>query len=534
MITVIRTNVAPFMMLVAFAWLVLVTAGCTTTEHESGDDLSLERARRDKPRNIIFILCDDHRADSLGFAGHPWLKTPHLDRMAKGGAYCPNAFVTTSLCSPSRASILTGLYAHNHGVSDNYHPVNKELVFFPQYLQKAGYETAFIGKWHMGDEDTPQRGFDHWAAFKGQGTYWPDGHGTTRVVPQTRYDGYNVNGKRVPQKGYITDELTDMSLDWINNRKSNKPYCIYISHKAVHSDFVPHDRHRGRYENKPWKLPASHARRDDDDGVPMWVKNQRNSRHGADYGYNLSDFGLEVYYKRYHEALLAIDDSVGRVLDFLKERGELESTLVVYMGDNGFLFGEHGLIDKRNAYEESIRVPLLVHCPELIKPESVMKRVVANIDIAPTLLDVAGLKTPKAMDGASFLPLLQGNELPEWRDALLYEYYWEWNYPHTPTVHAIRTGDFKYIRYHGVWDTDELFDMRKDPQEMNNLIRDPKHVETTAALKKRMFQMLAKSNGDSMKLLPDRGRQFYNRHSDHASQGRFPSWYFEKMKPVTN
>jgi len=498
----------------------------------SAADLDLPKVGESDRPNIIFILCDDHRADAMGVAGHPWIETPHMDRMAAGGVYCPNAFVTTSLCSPSRASILTGLYAHNHGVTDNYHPVSEDLTFFPQYLQHAGYHTAFIGKWHMGDEDDPQRGFDHWVAFRGQGTYWPDGHGTTRVVPQTRYDGFNVNGKRVPQKGYITDELTDYALDWIRTRKSDKPYFIYISHKGVHSDFVPHDRHLGRYKDKPWKHPKSLARRDNDDGVPVWVKNQRNSRHGAEFMYNLEKFDLEAYYKRYCEALLAVDDNVGRVLDFLKQRGELDDTLVVYMGDNGFLFGEHGLIDKRNAYEESIRVPLLLHYPKRFEAGARVEQVVTNIDIAPTLLEAAGLGTPQQMDGQSFYGLLCGRDV-KWRDALLYEYFWEWNYPHTPTVHAIRTSKYKYIRYHGVWDIDELYDMENDRDEMHNLALDPKHAETVKRLKTRMFEMLAESGGDSLKLLPDRGRQFYNRHPDKAPQGKFPKFYYEKMKPVT-
>lgn len=490
----------------------------------------------DRP-NIIFILCDDHRADAMGVAGHPWIETPHLDRMAAGGVYCPNAFVTTSLCSPSRASILTGLYAHNHGVTDNYHPVGPHLKFFPEHLKQAGYNTAFIGKWHMGDEDKPQRGFDHWVAFRGQGTYWPDGHGTTRVVPQTRYDGFNVNGKRVPQKGYITDELTDYALDWVKNRDSKKPYFMYISHKGVHSDFVPHDRHLGRYKNKKWTRPKSLARRDNNDGVPVWVKNQRNSRHGADFMYNLDEFDLEAYYKRYCEALLAVDDNVGRVLDFLKKRDELDNTMVVYMGDNGFLFGEHGLIDKRNAYEESIRVPLLIHYPKAFKAGMRLEEVVTNIDVAPTLLEVAGVDTsriaaPNKMDGQSFLGLLRG-EKTKWRNALLYEYFWEWNYPHTPTVHAIRTSKYKYIRYHGVWDIDELFDMESDPQEMNNLALDPKYTATVNQLKKQMFKMLADSGGDSLKLLPDRGRQFYHRNPAKAPQGNFPKHFYKKMKPVT-
>ena len=193
----------------------------------------------DQP-NIVYVLCDDHRWDAMSMMGHPFLETPHLDKLADDGVQFTHAFVTTSLCSPSRASILTGLYTHNHGVSDNYNPVDPQLKFFPEYLQRAGYETAFIGKWHMGDDDEPQRGFDHWVAFRGQGTYYADGHGTTRVVPQTRYDGFNINGKkRVPQKGYITDELTDYALEWLDQRKQKKkPFFLYVSHKAVHSDFV--------------------------------------------------------------------------------------------------------------------------------------------------------------------------------------------------------------------------------------------------------------------------------------------------------
>ncbi|HIG26811.1 MAG TPA: DUF4976 domain-containing protein [Verrucomicrobiales bacterium] len=497
------------------------------------DDLHLAEIHDGKKRNIIFILCDDHRADALGFTGHPFLETPSLDRMAQGGVYLRNAYVTTSLCSPSRASILTGLYTHNHRVTDNYHPVGDHLKFFPQYLQKAGYETAFFGKWHMGDEDKPQRGFDHWAAFRGQGTYWPDGHGTTRVVPQTRYDGFNVNGKQRPQKDYITDELTDMTLKWLKNRRSTKPYFAYISHKGVHSDFVPHDRHRGKYKDEPWSPPSTFEdSAENRRGKPMWAINQRNSRHGTDYGYNLQSFDVEGYYKRYCEALLAVDDSVGRVIDYLKEVGELESTMLVYMGDNGFSFGEHGLIDKRTAYETSIRVPLLVHCPELFRQGSRIDQVIANIDIGPTLLEAAGLTKPVHMDGKSFYPLMQGKKV-SWREGLLYEYFWEWNYPQTPTIHAVIGQRYKYIRYHGIWDTNELYDMEQDPNEQNNLIWDPAHKELIHTMKERLFQLLDQSGGHSMALLPDRGRQFYHRHPERSGNAEFPPQFFLTMPPVT-
>lgn len=473
------------------------------------------------PRNLLFILADDHRYDALSFMGHPYLETPHLDRLARGGVHCRNAFVTTSLCSPSRASILTGLYAHAHGVVDNYNPVRADLVFFPQLLQRAGYETAFFGKWHMGETDAPQRGFDHWVAFKGQGNYWADGHGTTRVVPQSSSEGYNVNGRRVPQRGYITDELTDFTLDWLKARKSGKPFFAYLSHKAVHSDFVAADRHQGRYAGKTIPLPKTFADTPEN-YLPMWVRNQRNSRHGVDFGYNLPAFDLQAYHRRYCETLLAVDDSVGRLTQWLAERKLLDSTLVVYMGDNGFHFGEHGLIDKRTAYEASMRVPLLLHCPELFKAGTVVTQMVANIDLAPTFLEVAGTTAPTNLHGRSFLTLARGQRASG-RDALLYEYYWERNYPYTPTMHAVRTDRWKYIRYHGVWDVDELYDLAADPAETRNLIHEPAHAAMVKQLNARLFELLAETQGQSMPLLRDLGETFPTRKQDKAQPAKFPA-----------
>jgi N-acetylglucosamine-6-sulfatase len=463
----------------------------------------------------------------MSFLDHPFLETPNMDRLARDGVYFPNAMVTTSLCSPSRASILTGQYAHNHGVSDNYNPVREDLVFFPQYLQKAGYETALVGKWHMGGEhDDPQRGFDHWVSFKGQGTYWADGHGTSRVVPQTSRDGFNVNGRRVPQKGYITDELTDYAIQWLRSRKRDRPFFLYLSHKAVHSDFVPADRHRGRYRDEPFippktfpDTPANYG------GKPMWLKNQRNSRHGVDFAYNLDDFDLGAYYKRYCETLLAVDENLGRLLECLEQLQQLDDTVIVTMGDNGFQFGEHGLIDKRTAYEASIRVPLLMHCPDFLPGGTRVDEVVANIDIGPTLLDVAGVETPDQMDGRSFLPLARGDDIA-WRDYLLYEYYWEPNYPHTPTLHALRGERYKYIRYHGLWDTNELYDLQADPEETRNLIDSPEHQDLVRQLNAQLFEVLKETGGDTMPLKPDRGPTFPMRRRDRSVQGEFPDSYF--------
>ncbi len=488
----------------------------------------------EEPPNIIFILTDDHRWDALGVMDHPFLKTPNLDRLAREGSLFENAFVTTSLCSPSRASILTGLYAHNHGVVDNYHPVDSSLVFFPQYLQLAGYETAFIGKWHMGDVDEPQRGFDHWVAFRGQGTYYPDGHGTSRVVPQTRYDGFNINGEeRVPQKGYITDELTDYALDWMENRKQKEqPFFLYISHKAVHSDFVPRDEDRGTYADVEWSPPSTFANTPENyEDKPRWLIDQRNSRHGVDFGYNLDTFDVEAYYKRYCEALIAVDDNVGRVMDYLEESDLVSNTLLVYMGDNGFQFGDHGLIDKRTAYEASIRVPLLMKYPGKIKPNTRFDPIVANIDIAPTLLDAAGIGQGD-FDGVSFWDqVVSGGG--RGRESLLYEYYWEWNYPQTPTVFALRDDRYKFIRYHGIWDTDELYDIQNDPLERNNLIRDPNMSGVAASMKEQLFHQLESTNGLKVPILPDRGRQYFNRHPQRAQEGSFPEWYYGDFEPVT-
>lgn len=478
---------------------------------QANGSLKLQTFAKASPRNIIFILTDDHRYDALGFLkAQTFIQTPNLDRLASGGAYLPNAFVTTSLCSPSRASILTGLYAHKHKVVDNQNPVPLDLVFYPQYLQKAGYQTAMVGKWHMGgDHDEPQRGFDYWVSFKGQGSYLPE------------QNGLNVNGKHVAQKGYITDELTDYALDFLNHRKKDKPFMLYLSHKGVHADFVPAERNKGRSKADRFQAPPTMAL-GSHHGAPMWLQNQRNSWHGVEYPYH-SDLDIGEYYKRYAETLYGVDESVGRILGYLKEQGLLESTLIVYMGDNGFQFGEHGIIDKRTAYEASMRVPMLAYCPEIIKPGTVVKQVVANIDVAPTLLEAAGLKAPAYMDGASFLPFLEGKEQP-WRTGLLYEYYWERNYPQTPTMHALRGSRYKYIHYNGIWDTDELYDLEKDPLEANNLILDKDHQEIVRQMNKELFEQLKGTGGMYIPLYPDSGVQENLRKPGGSQAAPFPSY----------
>lgn len=471
------------------------------------------------PRSIVFILSDDHRYDAMGFMGHSFLKTPHLDSLAKNGVHARNACVTTALCSPSRASILTGLYAHHHGVVDNNNPVRADLVFFPELLQQAGYTTGFFGKWHMGGESAmPQRGFDKWVSFSGQGTYWPDGRGTVDHRPSS-VNLLNVDGRTVPQKGYITDELTEYALDWLKTVPSDQPFLLYLSHKATHAEFVPADRHLGRYKDKSVPPPDSQHKHDH---APMWVQNQRNSWHGADHPF-LRDLDLAGNYRLYCETLLAVDESIGRVLAALRERGQLDDTLVVYMGDNGFGFGDHGLIDKRTAYDWSMRVPLLMQCPSALPAGLTLNEVVANIDIAPTLLEFAGVAPdlwPK-FDGQSFLSGAQGRPM-EWREGLLYEYYWERNFPQTPTIFALRTTSYKFVRAHGLWDIDELYDLQQDPNETNNLIFDRSYASIADSLRKQLFELLQETGGMSIPIQPDRGRSFNQRRRDGSPAADFP------------
>lgn len=483
-------------------------------------NLQLPRIAKAKPRNIVFILTDDHRYDAMGFLkSQAFIETPNLDAMAGNGVYLKNAFVTTALCSPSRASILTGMYAHQHRVVDNNNPVPNDLVFVSQYLQRAGYETAMIGKWHMGGEkDDPQRGFDHWVSFKGQGTYLPNPN------------GLNVNGKRVPQKGYITDELTDYALEWLGNRRGDKPFMLYLSHKGVHADFVPADRHKDQAENLPFVAPLT-MNPDNVKDAPMWVRNQRNSWHGVDFPYH-SDLNIEAYFKRYAETLRSVDDSVGRVMEWLKQSGKLEETLVIYMGDNGFAFGEHGLIDKRTAYEESMRVPMLAHCPQLFKGGTTSDKVVANIDIAPTMLEAAGLQAPKHMAGRSFISVAQGKAV-EWRAGLLYEYYWERNFPQTPTLHALRGERYKYIHVHGLWDADELYDLQNDPLESVNLIFSQAHEAIVKQMNEQLFDVLRQTQGLYIPLYPDRGGSNRLRRKGGSKEAGFPP-QFIRDKGLTN
>jgi len=483
--------------------LLILLSSCSTTN----DHLKLERFDVEfKPRNIVFILSDDHRYDFMGFTGKvPWLKTPHMDNLAKSGRYFPNAFVTTSLCSPSRASILTGLYSHSHEIVDNQAPMPEGLTFFPQYLQAAGYQTSFFGKWHMGDMgDNPQPGFDHWVSFKGQGTYYNC--------------NLNINGKqhKYSDSVYMSELLTEHAVDWLKNRDTKKPFFLYLSHKAVHAEFKPAKQHKDIYKNEKLVLPQSFEMTKNEtlekDGksyadnnyhnpdynygegrIPDWVKEQRFSWHGVDYPYHGKQ-KFKDFFIKYCETIKGVDESIGTIMAQLEREDLLESTMVIYMGDNGFSFGEHGLIDKRHFYEESVKVPFILHCPDLVEGGTNINNMVQNIDVAPTILEAAGLKAPEHFHGKSIMPLLKGGEV-EWRDKIFYEYYWEYDFPMTPTVHGVRTDRYKYIRYHGVWDSNEFYDLKNDPEEQNNLIASPEHQEIIKELVHELYTWLESTDG---------------------------------------
>lgn len=443
-----------------------------------------------KRPNFVFILTDDQRYDAMGFMGRPlFLKTPNMDRLAREGAHLTNAFVTTALCSPSRACFLTGAYAHRHGVmtNENNDP-DPAFQTFPQVLQKAGYETAYVGKWHMERKSEPRPGFDYWLSFMGQGVYFD---------PKL-----NENGREFQAQGYMTDILTDHAVRFVEKERE-KPFCMVLAHKAVHEPFTPADRHQDAFPDARIPEPANF--KDDYSGKPEWQRRLLEHGGGKREKWLANKDkpvpptlepgqwnGREPRRLDYYRALMAVDDSIGRVLDALDRKGVLDDTVVVFAGDNGFFVGEHRKGDKRLAYEESIRIPWLIRYPRMIEPGTRISRMALNIDLAPTFLDLAGAKAPKTMQGRSLKPLFDGKRHP-WRESFLYEYFREEWYPGIPLIHAVRTESMKYVTYPDIDDLDELYDLRKDPLEMRNLAQDPAHADEVKKLRAEMEKLKRES-----------------------------------------
>ncbi len=420
-----------------------------------------------KKPNILVILVDDLRWDALGISSHPFFKSPNIDRIGNEGAIFRNAFVVHSLCSPSRATLLTGLYTHQHGVVNNDIQLKPHLPTVPKILQAAGYETALIGKWHMGLDAQPKPGFNHWVSFRSQGSY---------IDPEL-----NVDGKTQNAKGHMTDILTDFTLDFLSKDRT-APFFVILSHIAVHEPLTVQERFAGKYEKENVTLPLSYG--ENPSGKPEFLK-CRSFRN---------DSLLTDKVKRYFETLDGVDECVGKLFDKLSEKGILDETLIVFTSDNGYFLGEHNLVDKRAAYEESIRIPLLIRYPNWFAVSAVFPKLMAlNLDIAPTLLEAAGIEAPPGMPGLSLRKLARGEVQ---RQSFLYEYFFIPRDSCTPAMRAIRTQSYKYITYFDTTQTAELYDLVKDPVEVRNLINDSTYTEV---LKRLRFQLdsLRVATGDS-------------------------------------
>ena len=440
--------------------------------------------------NIVFVITDDQRWDYLGLAGHPVLKTPNIDRIGREGVWMKNCFTTTPLCSPSRASFLTGRYPHSHGVTNNdrlgLDVLSHRLLTWPRQLREAGYETAFIGKWHMGLDDSRRPGFDHWVSFKGQGAY---------------IDGVaNENGLRRQLTGYMTDYLNQQAVAFIRRPRS-RPFALVLSQKAVHSPFLPASRHDDLYQDFSFEIPA--VSRESIEGKRMLTRKVPPIRWyefegiGPEPGESRRGRGRDPVsvVRDQLRSLASIDEGVGEIMQLLADLGKLDDTVIVYTSDNGFLMGEHERFnDKRWAYDPSIRIPMVIRYPRLIRSGSVRDQLVLNIDLAPTLMELAGVTPLEPMQGVSMVPILQDAEAP-WRDAILAEYFLEKVARRVPSWQCVRSERWKYIRYTGESEAfDELYDLEADPGELWNLAGDSGSRENLLEMRRRLDELLEQFN----------------------------------------
>ncbi|MCA9130282.1 MAG: sulfatase [Planctomycetales bacterium] len=442
--------------------------------------------------NILVVLCDDIRWNALSCMGHPHLKTPHIDRLAAEGLLFENSFCTTSLCSPSRASILSGLYAHAHGVTNNFTEYPDSMQTFPLRLHEAGYATAYVGKYHMGeDNDDPRPGFDHFVTHKGQGKYFDT--------------EFNFNGQqRKVVEGYYTTVVTDMAKDWISQQSKEQPWMLMLGHKAPHSFYFPEPKYEHAFDDVEVNYPHSSFQLSD---KPEWLQKRLTTWHGI-YGpifewrkdfpdtsaAGVMDFQAMV--RAYWGTILSVDDSMGALVSLLQSRGELDNTVILFMGDNGLLEGEHGMVDKRTMHEASIRIPIIIRYPTLAGGQA--KRIaeqVLTVDIAPTLCELAGTPPLQGIHGRSMVGMINGTDA-DWRKSWFYHYNYEKQFPYTPNVRGIRTDRWKLIRYpHGDGQQDrhmmELYDLSNDPLESRNLSQDPDQQNRIKELSRELQQLMA-------------------------------------------
>jgi N-acetylglucosamine-6-sulfatase len=442
-----------------------------------------------RPPNIVFILTDDQRAGYLGIAGHRVIKTPNIDRIGREGVWFKNAFAVTPLCSPSRASFLTGLYAHQHRVINNdklgIDVAGFNLLTWPRQLREAGYETAFIGKWHMGFDDSRRPGFDRWLGFKGQGMY------IQGVV--------NNDSHQEQLDGYMTDYLNEQAVAFVE-QKRDKPFALVVHHKAVHYPYLPAKRHESLYADYEFQPPPSNeadlagkpvlrAKADRTPSIELEgiAPEPQESRRGR--GRQPTSVARDQF-----RCLASVDDGVGQLFAALEKTGQLDSTILIYASDNGYLMGEHGQIDtKRWAYEPSIRVPLVMRYPPLIPAGSVREQIVANIDIAPTMLELAGVKPLEPMHGQSLVEILRGATAPG-RPALFLEYFVEKVAAKVPAWQCVRSERWKYIHYLDRPESfDELYDLKADPNEWHNLATEPAAAKHLSEMQSQLAELLLRS-----------------------------------------
>ncbi len=451
-------------------WISVLAATCTLAfgqDDSAGTDAESGPSQSSQP-NIVFVITDDQRADWLSAAGHPDLETPQIDRLAVEGALFTNFFTTTPLCSPSRASFLTGQYPHTHGVINNdklgLDVISHTLMTFPRRLREEGYETAFIGKWHMGLDDSRRPGYDHWISFKGQGLY---------IDPVV-----NVNGESRQLDGYMTDFLNREAEAFVL-RARERPFLLYLSHKAVHYPFLPAERHDSLYRHVAYTPPVL-------DEADLAGKPVLSRTTGAFDHFALEGVAPEPVQPRrgrgtdessilrdQMRTLISVDEGVGMVLDALEETGQLDNTIFIFTSDNGYLLGEHGrFTDKRFAYDEAIRIPFVLRYPPLVEAGSRIDAMALNIDVAPTLLELAGVEPVTRIHGRSIVPLFE-DQTEDWRDSFLAEHFLEKVVPAAPAWKAVRTRNWKYIHYPDLEGMDELYDLENDPGEIHNRIADP-------------------------------------------------------------
>ena len=460
--------------------------------------------------NILFIMSDDHASHAISSYGSRINQTPNLDRIADGGMILHNCFCVNSICTPSRANILTGKHSHLNGVKTLADPLDGRKPNVAKMLQADGYQTAMVGKWHLGHGgDADPTGFDYWNVLPGQGLY----HDPVMLEP---------DGKKT-HTGYTTDIITDFSLEWLQNRDRDQPFFMMCHHKAPH---------------RPWDSDEKHAHMFEDEDVPMPdnffddYANRSNAAKDAKmrvFGHmterdlkidtlgpppeglsekELANWQYQRYIKEYLRCVASIDDNVGRMLDYLDEDGITDDTLVIYTSDQGFFLGDHGWYDKRFMYEESLRMPFLIRYPREIQPGSTSDAMALNIDFAETWLDYAGLSTPDDMQGTSLRPLLNGETPDDWRTSMYYRYWMHLSHHHVPAHYGIRTHRHKLIYYYGEalgttgsidepkepeW---ELFDLEKDPNEMCSVYDDPAYADIVTELTAELYRLKEEAGDD--------------------------------------